>query len=83
MSALVQCAGDNSTTGCSIAQQSGILPDGCEQLIAADHSDVLAELRSLGPPPSVDASMDSAAPAGASTSQPSVGECAVAELHGF
>lgn len=51
--------GDNATTGCSIAQQCGILPDGCEQLLAADHPDVLAELRALGPAPRVAGSIDS------------------------
>lgn len=51
-------AGDNATTGCSIAQQCGILPDGCEQLLAADHPDVLAELRALGPAPRVASSTD-------------------------
>ena len=73
--------GDNSTTGSSIAQQCGILPDGCEQLIAADHSDVLAELRSLGPPPGVGASLDSAADPDDSSARSSVGRRAVAHLH--
>jgi hypothetical protein len=74
--------GDNSTTGSSIAQQCGILPDGCEQLIAADHLDVLAELRSLGPPPGVTASLDSAAAVSDdSTARSSVGRHAVARHH--
>lgn len=44
-------AGDNATTGSSIARQCGILPKGSQVIEAHEsHDELLKELKALGPP---------------------------------